>query len=84
MAFTPDRVPVIGFFRRSGADPRSLIIAAGFNGYGGSYCVEAGYTAVELARTGEVLSEVPEDVFSPQRFLVQAPLFPVPSGRQAR
>ena len=84
MAFTPDRVPVIGFFLRSGADPRSLIIAAGFNGYGGSYCVEAGYTAVELARTGVVLPEVPEDVFSPQRFLVQAPLFPVPSGGQAR
>jgi glycine/D-amino acid oxidase-like deaminating enzyme len=84
MAFTPDRVPVIGFLRRGGADPRSLIVAAGFNGYGGSYCVEAGYSAVELARTGEVLSEVPEDVFSPQRFLVQVPLFPVPSGRQAR
>ncbi len=84
MAFTPDRVPVIGFFPRGGADPKSLIVAAGFNGYGGSYCVEAGYTAVELARTGEVLPEVPEDVFSPRRFLVQAPLFPIPSGRQAR
>jgi glycine/D-amino acid oxidase-like deaminating enzyme len=83
MAFTPDRVPVIGFLRRGGADPKSLIVAAGFNGYGGSYCVEAGYTAVELARTGEALPEVPEDVFSPQRFLSQAPLFPVYSGTRS-
>jgi glycine/D-amino acid oxidase-like deaminating enzyme len=84
MAFTPDRVPVIGFFPRGGADPKSVIVAAGFNGYGGSYCIEAGYTAVEMARTGEVLPEVPEDVFSPRRFLVQEPLFPVREGQQAR
>jgi glycine/D-amino acid oxidase-like deaminating enzyme len=84
MAFTPDRLPVIGFLRRSGANPQSLIVAAGFNGYGGSYCVEAGYTAVEMARTGEVLPDVPEEDFSPHRLLDQNPLFPVPSGRQAR
>lgn len=84
MAFTPDRMPAIGFFRRGGADPRSLIVAAGFNGYGGSYCVEAGYTAVELARTGAALPDVPEDVFSPQRFLSQAPLFPLSPARQTR
>ncbi|MDY7231668.1 NAD(P)/FAD-dependent oxidoreductase [Hyalangium rubrum] len=84
MAFTPDRMPAIGFFRRTGADPRSLIVAAGFNGYGGSYCVEAGYTAVELARTGQVPPEVPEDVFSPQRFQVQLPLFPLSPARQTR
>jgi glycine/D-amino acid oxidase-like deaminating enzyme len=84
MAFTPDRMPVIGFLRRSGADPQSLIIAAGFNGYGGSYCVEAGYTAAEMARTGEVLSDVPEEDFSPHRLLDQDPLFLMPLGRQAR
>jgi glycine/D-amino acid oxidase-like deaminating enzyme len=84
MAFTPDRVPVIGFFRRRKDDPPNIIVAAGFNGYGGSYCVEAGYTAVELARTGEPLPDVPEDVFSPDRFQSEAPLFPVPTGRQAR
>lgn len=66
MAFTPDRMPVIGFLRR-GADSQSLVVAAGFNGYGGSYCVEAGYTAVEMATTGRVPPEVPEDVFSPHR-----------------
>ncbi len=69
MAFTPDRMPVIGFFRRRGADPRSLIIAAGFNGYGGSYCVEAGYTAIEMIKEGRALPGVPEDVFSPHRLL---------------
>jgi len=74
MAFTPDRLPAIGFLRR-GADPRSLVLAVGFNGYGGSYCVEAGYTAVEMIKRGEALAEVPEDVFSPHRFLVSEPLF---------
>jgi glycine/D-amino acid oxidase-like deaminating enzyme len=76
MAFTPDRLPVIGFLRRGG-DPQGVLIAAGFNGYGGSYCVEAGYTAVEMIRRGAALPEVPEDVFSPDRFLVEGPLFPV-------
>jgi len=69
MAFTPDRMPALGFFRRSGADPRSIVVAAGFNGYGGSYCVEAGYTAIEMLETGRALPEVPEDVFSPHRLL---------------
>jgi glycine/D-amino acid oxidase-like deaminating enzyme len=69
MAFTPDRMPVIGFLRRRGADPQGLVVAAGFNGYGGSYCVEAGYTAIEMLTTGKVLPEVPEDVFSPHRLL---------------
>jgi glycine/D-amino acid oxidase-like deaminating enzyme len=76
MAFTPDRLPVIGFLRRGG-DPHGVLIAAGFNGYGGSYCVEAGYTAVEMIRRGTALPGVPEDVFSPDRFLVEGPLFPV-------
>lgn len=70
MAFTPDRLPALGFFRRSGADPQSLVVAAGFNGYGGSYCVEAGYTAVEMLAAGRALPEVPEDVFSPHRLLL--------------
>jgi glycine/D-amino acid oxidase-like deaminating enzyme len=69
MAFTPDRLPALGFFRRPGADPRSLVVAAGFNGYGGSYCVEAGYTAIEMLETGRALPEVPEDVFSPHRLV---------------
>src|SRR5204863_8211432 len=42
MAFTPDRLPVIGFLRRKNFPSTALIIAAGFNGYGGTYCVEAG------------------------------------------
>jgi len=75
MAFTPDRVPVIGFLRRSDFPPDSLIIAAGFNGYGGTYCVEAGRLAAEMALTGETPLEVPEDMFSPHRFLTRRPLF---------
>ncbi|HEX8682874.1 MAG TPA: FAD-dependent oxidoreductase [Ardenticatenaceae bacterium] len=83
MAFTPDRLPVMGFLRRGG-DPQALVIAAGFNGYGGSYCVEAGYTAVEMIRRGAALPEVPEDVFSPHRFLVEGPLFPVGAPSEQR
>lgn len=41
MAFTPDRLPVIGFHAKKGYRRGSLIVAAGFNGYGGTYCVEA-------------------------------------------
>jgi glycine/D-amino acid oxidase-like deaminating enzyme len=74
MAFTPDRVPVIGFLRRQGFAADSLIVAAGFNGYGGTYCVEAGRLSAVMARTGETPSEIPEDMFSPHRFLTRRPL----------
>jgi glycine/D-amino acid oxidase-like deaminating enzyme len=74
MAFTPDRVPVIGFLRRKGFPIDSLIVAAGFNGYGGTYCVEAGRLAARMARSGQTPSEIPEDMFSPHRFLTRRPL----------
>jgi glycine/D-amino acid oxidase-like deaminating enzyme len=83
MAFTPDRVPAIGFLRRDGAKGDAIVVAAGFNGYGGSYCVQAGHLAVQMVKTGETPDEVPEDVFSPHRFLQRAPLFPH-SGRPSR
>ncbi len=74
MAFTPDRVPVIGFLRRKGATPDSLIIAAGFNGYGGTYCIESGRLAAQMAVEGNTPTEIPEDMFSPHRFLTPQPL----------
>jgi glycine/D-amino acid oxidase-like deaminating enzyme len=77
MAFTPDRVPVIGFLRRKGFPHDSIIVAAGFNGYGGTYCVEAGRLSALMARTGETPPEIPEDMFSPHRFLTRRPLYPV-------
>ena len=48
MAFTPDRLPVIGFHSKKGYRGDSLIVAAGFNGYGGTYCVEAGRVAAGM------------------------------------
>jgi glycine/D-amino acid oxidase-like deaminating enzyme len=75
MAFTPDRVPVIGFLRRQGFAADSLIVAAGFNGYGGTYCVEAGRLSAIMATTGKTPSEIPEDMFSPHRFLMRRPLW---------
>lgn len=69
MAFTPDRLPVIGFLHCPGWPQDAIIVAAGFNGYGGTYCVETGALAAHLARTGQTPEAIPPDTFSPQRFL---------------
>jgi hypothetical protein len=69
MAFTPDQLPAIGFLRDG------VIIAAGYNGYGGSYTTAAGEAAAQMARAGTAPDWVPEDVFSPRRLLAQEPLF---------
>jgi glycine/D-amino acid oxidase-like deaminating enzyme len=69
MAFTPDGLPCIGFLRPG------VIVAAGYNGYGGSYTTAAGKAAAEMAVTGSVPEWVPEDIFSPRRLLREDPLF---------
>ncbi len=63
MGFSDDRVPTIGFLSED------VIIAAGFQGYGGSFCIEAGYVAAQMALTGQIPAEVPEEIFSPKRLL---------------
>ncbi len=63
MGFSADRVPSIGFLSED------VIIAAGFQGYGGSFCIEAGYNAAQMALTGETPAEVPAELFSPKRLL---------------
>lgn len=69
MGFTPDGLPCIGFLRPG------LIIAAGFNGYGGTYTTAAGHAAAHMARTGTAPDWVPDDVFSPHRFATAEPVF---------
>jgi glycine/D-amino acid oxidase-like deaminating enzyme len=69
MAFTPDQLPAIGFLRPG------VVVAAGYNGYGGSYTTAAGLAAARMALTGSVPDWVPEDVFSPRRLLSAAPIF---------
>jgi hypothetical protein len=69
LAFTPDQLPAIGFLRPG------VIVAAGFNGYGGSYTTAAGLAAVEMALTALVPDWVPEDVFSPRRLTTAEPIF---------
>jgi glycine/D-amino acid oxidase-like deaminating enzyme len=69
MAFTPDGLPCIGFLRPG------LIVAAGYNGYGGSYTTAAGVAAAEMAVSGRVPDWAPEDIFSPRRLLADEPLF---------
>jgi CRP-like cAMP-binding protein len=69
MGFTPDQLPAIGFLRPG------LIVAAGFNGYGGSYTTAAGHAAALMALTDTTPGWVPADVFSPNRFLDDEPPF---------
>ena len=69
IALTPDQLPAIGFLKPG------IIVAAGFNGYGGSYCVAAGQAAADMAISGTVPDWMPDDVFSPQRLLNDTPLF---------
>lgn len=69
MAFTPDGLPCIGFLRPG------LIVAAGYNGYGGSYATAAGHAAAEMALSDVVPDWLPEEIFSPRRLLSSEPLF---------
>jgi glycine/D-amino acid oxidase-like deaminating enzyme/CRP-like cAMP-binding protein len=69
MGFTPDQLPVIGFLRPG------VVIAAGYNGYGGSYTTAGGLAAARMALTGEVPEWVAEDVFSPRRLMTHGPIF---------
>src|SRR5579872_2325288 len=69
MAFTPDQLPVIGILRPG------IVVAAGYNGYGGSYTTAAGLASAQMALTGETPEWVPEDVFSPRRLVTSGPLF---------
>jgi glycine/D-amino acid oxidase-like deaminating enzyme len=69
MAFTPDQLPAIGFLRAG------VVIAAGYNGYGGSYTTAAGQAAAHMTITGRAPDWVPEDVFSPRRLLTDKPMF---------
>ncbi len=69
IALTPDQVPAVGFLKPG------IIVAAGFNGYGGTYCAAAGEAAAAMAVSGTVPDWLPEDVFSPQRLLNDVPLF---------
>ena len=69
MAFTPDGLPCIGFLRPG------IVVAAGYNGYGGTYATAAGNAAAEMVSTGSVPEWVPEDTFSPRRLLQTDPVF---------
>jgi glycine/D-amino acid oxidase-like deaminating enzyme len=69
MAFTPDQLPAIGFLRPG------VIVAAGYNGYGGSYTTAAGLAVAQMAVTGSAPDWVPADVFSPHRLTTSEPVF---------
>lgn len=66
MAFTPDRLPMVGAWRRG------LILAVGFNGYGGTFTQAAAHAAVEVALTGSHPDWMPREMFCPRRFQVES------------
>ena len=74
MAFTPDGLPAVGFVRPG------IILAAGFNGYGGSYTTAAGQASAEMALTDEPPNWTPQDVFSPQPVPQQKSFVPLVQG----
>jgi glycine/D-amino acid oxidase-like deaminating enzyme len=61
MGFTRDQLPVIGILRPG------VVVAAGFNGYGGSYTTAAGEAAAELAATGTAPPWLDAELFAPAR-----------------
>ena len=61
--YAPDQLPGIGPLRPG------LIIAAGFSGYGGTYTQAAGEAAAIIALTGKAPEWLPQDIFSPKRFM---------------
>lgn len=63
MGFTEDRLPLIGWLRKG------LFVAAAYNGYGGAYTQAAALAAAEAILSGRLPAWLPEDVFSPRRFL---------------
>jgi glycine/D-amino acid oxidase-like deaminating enzyme len=69
IAFTPDGLPCIGFYEPG------VIVAAGYNGYGGSYATAAGHAAAHMALSGTTPDWAPYEIFSPLRFRQQTPLF---------
>ena len=69
MAFTPDQLPAIGMLRPG------IVVAAGYNGYGGTYTTAAGVAVAEMALSGRTPEWLPEDVFSPCRLTSTTPLF---------
>jgi glycine/D-amino acid oxidase-like deaminating enzyme len=77
MAFTRDRLPVVGELEPG------LFVAAGFNGYGGSYTTAAGEAGSAWAIDGGIPAWIPREVFSPHRLIGDAPLFRQPTPKES-
>ena len=71
MAFTDDRTPLIGFMplaENPKEENKDIVMAVAFQGYGGSFCAQAGYAAAHAVFSGEIDSVAPQKVFSPLRY----------------
>jgi glycine/D-amino acid oxidase-like deaminating enzyme len=65
LAFTSDNLPIIGFVKGN----KNIIVAAGFQGFGGSFCIETGHVVSEMITTENVPDCVPENIFGYDRFI---------------
>jgi hypothetical protein len=50
------------------ANRTGVILAAAFQGFGGSFCTYAGFVAANMALTGREHPDAPPEIFSPNRF----------------
>jgi glycine/D-amino acid oxidase-like deaminating enzyme len=71
MGFTPDRFPVVG------ALDKNLWIAAGYNGYGGSWSLHAAYEISQMILTGHGTELYNDNFLSPTRFFDGTALNPL-------
>ncbi len=81
MGFTSDRTPLIGFYHPKkliGSRHNNIVVAAAFQGYGGSFCFQAGFVAAEMALSSQVHPDVPEEIFGPHRFAHSRSLLSTP------
>lgn len=62
MGFTPDRIPLVGEYRPG------LFLSAGYNGYGGTWSIQAAYETAQLVLHGRGTALYEERFLSPHRF----------------
>ncbi len=71
MGFTPDRFPLVG------ALDTNFWIAAGYNGYGGSWSLHAAYEIAQMIQNGKGSELYNENYLSPHRFFNGSALNPL-------
>ncbi len=64
MAFTKDRLPLLGYLN---SNDKRILLAVGFNGYGGTWTLWSGRKIAKIAAGNETLDPFLESIFSASR-----------------